>query len=90
VRGLRVAAQVEGKYRKDRDGNMKMTHFTAKGLSRMGADQYMFEYSPSKGAEPVQISVAEHFEKNLGIRLQNPTYPCVVVRDCSTQSPAHR
>lgn len=76
---------MEGKYSKDRQGNSKTTKFTAKGLSRMGADQYMFEYSPSRDAEPVQMSVADHFRQNLGINLQHPSYPCVVV--CAACSP---
>jgi hypothetical protein len=72
--------QVEGNYSKDREGKPKTTHFTAKGLSKMGADEYMFDYSPNRDAEPVQISVANHFRDNLHINLQNPRYPCVVVR----------
>lgn len=73
--------QVEGNYSKDKKtGAVKTTHFTAKGLSKMGADNYMFEWSPNRDTEPVQMSVAEHFSRNLGIPLKNPKYPCVVVR----------
>lgn len=81
---LVMFVQVEGQWIKDRKtGQPKTTVFTAKGLSKMGADQYMFDYVPNRDAEPRQISVAEHFERNLNIRLEYPKYPCVVV--CTTR-----
>ena len=71
--------QVEGQYNKDRQGQLKTTQFTAKGISKMGADRYMFEYKPNRDAEPVEISVADHFRNNVKIPLANPSHPCVIV-----------
>ena len=84
------AMQVEGSYSKDRNGNMKTTQFTAKGMSKMGADRYMFSFKPNRDAEPVEISVADHFRDNVKKPLKNPSFPCVIVRVLSPHAHSHR
>ena len=60
--------------------NGKETKFTATGLSKQGASQYMFEFKDRDSGETKQISVATYFVKKLGIQLEFPHLQCVEVR----------
>lgn len=68
--------QVYGKYGK----NEKETSFTAKGLSKDGANKYMFPFTDKASGQEQQMSVAAYFTKILGIKLQFPALQCITVR----------
>jgi hypothetical protein len=59
------------------------TTIIATGLSREGANHYMFEYDDRASGEKREISVADYFNQVLGQRLQFPALQCVTV--CSTR-----
>lgn len=69
-------SQVLGKYNK----KGTETTFTATGLSKEGANRYMFTYKNKKEGTEKEISVAEYFAKVIGIRLEFPGLQCVLVR----------
>lgn len=68
--------QVAGKYGKTE----KETSFTAKGLSKEGANRYMFAFTDKETGQEKQISVAAYFQNYLKIRLEFPALQCVTVR----------
>jgi hypothetical protein len=63
----------------------KPTSIIATGLSREGANQYMFEFTDRASGQTKEISVAEYFSKHLNQRLQFPALQCVTVR-CSNSA----
>ena len=65
-----------GKYGK----NNRETSFTAKGLSKEGANKYMFPFMDKATGQEKQMSVAAYFSNILGIKLEFPALQCVTVR----------
>jgi hypothetical protein len=72
--------QVAGKYGKAN----RETSFTAKGLSKEGANKYMFAFTDRASGQEKQMSVAAYFTSVLGIKLQFPALQCVTVCPLST------
>lgn len=68
--------QVAGKYGKSN----RETSFTAKGLSKEGANKYMFGFMDKATGQEKQMSVAAYFHNILGIQLEFPALQCVTVR----------
>ena len=68
--------QVVGKYAK----SGRETAFTAIGLSKEGANKYMFMLKDRNTGTEKQTSVAQYFTKVLGVQLQFPALQCVLVR----------
>ena len=75
--------QVAGKYGK----TDKETSFTAKGLSKEGANRYMFAFTDKETGQEKQISVAAYFQKYLKIRLEFPALQCVTCLLYTSPSP---
>jgi hypothetical protein len=76
---IEARVQVAGKYGKSN----RETSFTAKGLSKEGANKYMFAFTDRASGQEKQMSVADYFIKVLGIRLEYPALQCVTVRSLS-------
>lgn len=74
-RQLEERVQVAGKYGK----NNRETSFTAKGVSKEGANRYMFAYTDKASGKQTHMSVAAYFTNILGIQLQFPALQCVTV-----------
>lgn len=75
--------QVKGTYGK----SGKQTSFVATGLSREGANRFMFSMKDKATGEEREISVAEYFVKHQGVRLDFPGLQCITVRQFSLREP---
>lgn len=74
-----MAMQVIGKYA--RSG--RETTFTSIGLSKEGANRYMFMFRDKNTGTEREMSVAQYFVQVLGIQLEFPALQCVLVRPLS-------
>lgn len=58
----------------------KETSFAARGLSKEGANKYIFNFMDKESGKEKKMSVAAYFTNILGIKLQFPALQCVTVR----------